>query len=151
MNSNKIFIPSAQTWIDYYCNKTQKPNSFITNEGRQTGGGATKSNLFNLAKYGRQEKLPINVISPAEQSVQIAASEAVRESAIKGQTSKKRVRSQHKRRRVTRTVPRKKRSKKNNHIKKIKSKSRKSKTKQARKKIKANKKSKKKTIRDIFD
>lgn len=43
MNSDKIFIPSVRTWIDYYSNKTDRVNPYIKHSKKQIGGGLSKS------------------------------------------------------------------------------------------------------------
>lgn len=96
MNADKTYIPSAQTWIDRYLRENSSRGS------SQSGKGLSKVDdaptlLPNVPKHG--EDPPINMVSPAEQSVQMAASEVLREKPIKGRSKRKYVKRRRNRRR----------------------------------------------------
>lgn len=44
MNPDKMFISSAQTWIDYFCNSSKRLNPYVKQIEKQTGGGLIKGN-----------------------------------------------------------------------------------------------------------
>ena len=96
MNRSKLYVPNPQKWI-----------SFFEQKSKQTGGGGRKG-IFpvkDTAVTTRPNSLTVEVVSPAQQTVERAKSELERED-IKPSAVAKAVHNRKRRRESSRTKAR---------------------------------------------
>ncbi|CAC5368823.1 unnamed protein product [Mytilus coruscus] len=144
MDSNKMYVPDIQKWINFYQNSTKEiHNSYPEHKGgqtRQIGGsltGGERSVVVPIEKRSNttneQGPVTLKLVSPSQQVVEQAKSElATVRKGIKRKTASKLI-SNSKKRRIVKTTRKHRQKRQRVTVKRLKTKKTKSKPKKKNK------------------